>query len=149
VEEYESDKQRISDYADTHPEALAGWWIEHHGPPPMDPWRTPYPPSAFVIAFTSDIESHAEALRSLLFAPEKLQVIQMRYSYRHLMEVRDSIPPALGPANEGLATWGPDTKGNFVRVTALPEYFEEIRHILMATNPDDVRVEVGQRPVPA
>jgi hypothetical protein len=115
----------------------------------MDPWRTPYPPSAFVIAFTSDIESHAEALRSLLFAPEKLQVIQMRYSYRHLMEVRDSIPPALGPANEGLATWGPDTKGNFVRVTALPEYFEEIRHILMATNPDDVRVEVGQRPVPA
>ena len=75
-------------------------------------------------------------------------MIQMQYSYRHLMGVRDSIPSTLGSSRRP-ATWGPDTKGNFVRVTALPEYVEEIRRILMVTNPDDVRVEVGQRPVAA
>ena len=142
----ELDKKQISDYADSHPETLAGWWIETEGLPRNGGRQAP-PVSAFVVAFTSDIRGHSEALRSLLVEPGKLRVIQMRYTYRHLMEVRDSIPPALGPAAEGLATWGPDTKGNFVRVRAVPEYFEEIRRILTVTNPDDVRVEAGGRVV--
>lgn len=148
MEEYEEDKRRTSDYADAHHETLAGWWIEHDRPSPVDGGRTPHPPSAFVIGFTSNIEGHAESLSSLLVAPEKLKVIQMRYSYRHLMEVGESIPPSLGSAKDGLVTWGLDTKGNFVRVRVLPNIFKEIRRILIETNPDDVRVEIGQRPVP-
>jgi hypothetical protein len=143
VEEYESDQQRISEYADDHPEALAGWWIEHDGPAPMDAGRVPYPPSGFVIAFTSDIENHAEALRSQLFAPEKLQVVQMRYSYRHLLDIARRIPSILGPDQAGFTGCGPDTKGNVVRVRVLPEYLAVVRELFSVTNPDDVRVEPG------
>ena len=103
------DKERISDYADSHPETLAGWWIEHVVQPRYGGRQAP-PISAFVMAFTSDIGGHSQALRRLLFAPEKLQVVHMRYSYGHLMRVRDSIPSALGPAKEGLGTWGPEPR---------------------------------------
>jgi hypothetical protein len=139
--EYQVDQQRISDYADSHPDTLAGWWIEHDGPSPMDGGRTPYPPSAFVIAFTSDIEDHAEALRSLLFAPERLRVIQMKYSYRHLLDVAKKIPSILG--QNGFTGYGPDTKRNVVTVRVLPEHLAAARELLSTTHPDDVRVVPG------
>lgn len=147
VNEDELDRSRIDEYAHSHAETWAGSWREREGRP-RNGGRVAAPISGFVIAFTSDIENHAEAIRSLLIAPEKLRVLQMRYSYRHLMEVRDSIPSKLGSARAGLSTWGPDVKGNFVRVRALADYFEEIQRILTATNPDDVRVELGDRVVP-
>ena len=149
VEEYEIDKQRISDYADSHPDTLAGWWIEHDGPSPMDGGRTPYPPSAFVIAFTSDIRGHSEALRSLVCDPEKLRVIQMQYSYRHLLDVAKQIPSILGPDMDGVTGWGPDTKKNVVKVGVLPRRIDAVREILMSTNPDDVQVEPGSPAVAA
>jgi hypothetical protein len=139
--EYQVDQQQISDYADSHPEALAGWWIEHDGPSPMDGGRTPCLPSAFVIAFTSDIEDHAEALRSLLFAPERLRVIQMKYSYRHLLDVAKQMPSILG--RKGFTGCGPDTKRNVVTVRVLPEQLDAVRNLFSTTHPDDVRVAPG------
>ncbi len=146
MEEYEIDQQRIGDYADSHPETLAGWWIKHDGlPPPGDNGREPRPLSAFVIAFTSDIRGHSEALRNLLFDPQKLRVIQMRYSYRHRLEVAEQLPSILGP--KGFTGCGPDTKRNVVVVRVLPERLEAVRVVLRRTNPDDVRVEPGSRVV--
>jgi hypothetical protein len=94
------DKERISDYADNHPETLAGWWIEHEGQSRNGGRQAP-PVSAFVIAFTRDIEGHSEALRARLFAPEKVKVIQMRYTYRHLLDIAKQIPAILGVDMDG------------------------------------------------
>lgn len=142
MNEDEQDKGRISDYADSHPEALAGWWIESEGLP-RNGGRLAPPVSAYVIAFTTDIERHTEAVRSLLFAPEKLRVIQMRYSYRHLLDTAKQIPSILGSDMDGITEWGPDTKKNVVRVGVLPERLDAVRDLLMNTNPDDVRVVPG------
>jgi hypothetical protein len=86
-------------------------------------------------------------IRGLLNDPGQVRVVQVRYSYRELMDLRDRVLSILG-TTDGLAAWGPDVKGNCVLVRALPEHLEEVRRTLMATNPDDVRVEVGERPVP-
>ncbi len=136
------DKERISDYADNHPETLAGWWIEHEGQSRNGGRQAP-PVSPFVIAFTRDIEGHSEALCALLFAPEKVKVIQMRYTYRHLLDIAKQIPAILGVDMDGVTGWGPDTKKNVVKVGVLPERLDAVRDILMNTNPDDVRVVPG------
>jgi hypothetical protein len=64
------------------------------------------------------------------------------------MALRDRIVPILG-TSDGLTMWGLDEKENCVVVHVLPERLHEVRRTLMATNPDDVRVELGSRVIPA
>jgi hypothetical protein len=94
-----------------------------------------------------DVETHLDEIRDLLNDPDQVRVVQVRHSYRDLMALRDRVPSILG-TTDGLVTWGPDVKGNCVLVRAVPENIDEVRRTLMATNPDDVRVEVGEPIIP-
>jgi len=129
-----ADLSIIDHYCESAPE-YAGRWTEDNG-------------RSYVVAFTRDIELLLGQLQRLLSDPSMVRAVHFRYSYQHLLEVRDRIPSILG-TTDGLAAWGPDVKGNCVVVSALPEHFVEIRRILMATNPNDVRVEVGNPVFPA
>ena len=124
----EQDKVSISGYVEQNPETFAGVWIEQDG--------------SFVVAFTEDIDRHLSEIRALLDAPERVTVIQLRYSYRHLLDLTRRIVSILGTP-DGLSNWGPDTQANKVRVEVLPERIAEVRRILGVTNPDDVYVEPG------
>ena len=98
------------------------------------------------MAFTDDVDTHLGAIRELFHDPDQVRAVQVRHSYRDLMALRDRVVSILG-TTDGLVTWGLDVKGNCVLVRAVPEHLDEVRRTLMATNPDDVRVEVGERPI--
>ncbi len=72
---------------------------------------------------------------------EKVRAVQFRYTYRHLLELTHQIVEILG-TSLGL-TWGPSVKSNCVVVHVLPERIDEVRRMLIETNPEDVRVEQG------
>lgn len=127
------DRDRIDRYCESKPETYAGRWTEDG--------------TSLVLAFTDDVEGHLHEIRDLLNNADQVSVVQVRYSYRDLMALRDRVLSILG-TTDGLALWGLDVKGNCVLVRALPEHFDEVRRTLMATNPHDVRVEVGERPSP-
>jgi hypothetical protein len=124
------DADRISRYVEAVPNTFAGPWIESE---PL--------PLRFV-AFTDTPENHLAALRSLVHSPDQIRVIQFRYSYRHLLELTDQIVEILG-TSDGLTWWGPEVKSNRVVVGVLPERIDEVRRILMESNPDDAGVEPG------
>ena len=124
------DADRISRYVEALPNTFAGRWIESE---PL--------PLRFV-AFTDSPENHLAALRSLVHAPDQIRVIQFRYNYRHLLELTDEIVGILG-TSDGLTWWGPDVKSNRIVVGVLPERMDEVRRILMESNPDDVDVVPG------
>ena len=126
------DRDRIDRYCESKPETYAGRWTEGG--------------TSLVLAFTDDVETHLDEIRDLLNEPDQVRVVQVRYSYRDLMALRDRVLSILG-TTDGLVTWGPDVKGNCVLVRAVPDHLDEVRRTLMATNPDDVRVEVGERPI--
>jgi hypothetical protein len=126
------DRERIARYGEDQPEAFAGWWTETG--------------SDYVVGFTNDVESHVDALGRLLSEPEKLRIVKVRHSYRHLLAVRDSMISIWETATDAIVGVGIDIRGNVVVVLALPERFEEIHAALMATNPDDVRVESSSLP---
>ncbi len=75
-------------------------------------------------------------------SPDNVTVVQFRFSYRHLLALRDGIVEIMG-TEEGLTSWGPDVKDNCVLVQVLPEGLDEVRRTFLITNPDDVRVEPG------
>lgn len=127
------DRDRIDRYCESKPDTYAGKWTEAG--------------TSLVLAFTDDVEGHLHEIRGLLNDPDQVRVVQVRYSYRELMDLRDRVLSILG-TTDGLALWGVDVKGNCVLVRAVPEHLDEVRRTLMATDPDDVRVEVGERPVP-
>jgi hypothetical protein len=49
-----------------------------------------------VVAFTDEIHHHLAEIRRLVYAPDKVNVVQFRFSYRHLLALRDRIVPILG-----------------------------------------------------
>ena len=127
------DRDRIDRYCESKPETYAGRWTEGE--------------TSLVLAFTDDVDTHLDEIRDLLNDPDQVRVVQVRHSYRDLMALRDRVPSILG-TTDGLVTWGPDVKGNCVLVRAVPENIDEVQRTLMATNPDDVRVEVGEPIIP-
>jgi hypothetical protein len=122
------DGTRIARYAQSWPDAFAGQWIEDE--------------TSRVVAFTDSVEVHLEAIRRMVYAPEKVRAVNFRYSYRHLLELTDQIVGILG-TSEGLTSWGPSVKDNLVVVHVLPGRIDEVRRILNESNPNDVRVELG------
>ncbi len=100
------------------------------------------PDGSFVVAFTADTDRHLEAMRALVDAPDRVTVVQFRYTYQHLLDLTHRIVSILGTA-DGLSNWGPDVKADKVYVEVLPERIGEVRRILGDTNPDDVYVEPG------
>ena len=126
------DRDRIDRYCESKPETYAGRWTEGG--------------TSLVLAFTDDVETHLDEIRKLLNDPDQVSVVRVRYSYRKLMALRDRVLSILG-STDGLVTWGPDVKGNYVLVRADPDHLDEVRRTLIAMNPDDVRVEVGERPI--
>jgi hypothetical protein len=124
----EQDKNCISSYVEQNPEAFAGVWIELDG--------------SFVVAFTADADRHLGAIRALLDAPDRVTVVEFRYTYQHLLDLTHRIVSILGTA-DGLSNWGPDVRANKVYVEVLPERIDEVRRILSGTNPDDVYVAPG------
>jgi hypothetical protein len=122
------DGTRIARYGQSVPDVFAGQWIEKE--------------TSRVVAFTESVEEHLEAIRHLVYAPEKVRAVRFRYSHTHLLDLTHQIVEILGTA-DGLTSWGPDVRNNCVTVRVLPERFDEVRRILMETNPDDVRVEPG------
>lgn len=127
------DGARIERYGTEHPDTFAGHWVQ--------------PDGAHVVAFTADIDEHRMALASLLYHPELITLVRFRYTYRYLLELTDRIPALVGL--DVLAVWGPDTKANKVRVVVLPDHLDRVRESLRQTNPDDVYVEAGGRPIRA
>jgi hypothetical protein len=127
-----NDGARIARYGAEHQEEFAGQWIDADG--------------SQVVAFTTDVERHAAALAALVFSPERITYVTFRFSYQHLLDLRDHIPSIVD--QQALAVWGPDVKANKVRVCVLPDYVDRVRQELMMTNPDDVYVEAGERPKP-
>jgi hypothetical protein len=123
-----TDGTRIARYGESNPDVFAGQWIEDE--------------TSRVVAFTESVEEHLEAIRRLVYAPEKVRAVQFRYSYRHLLEVANQIVGILG-TSDGLSSWGPNVWSNCVIVHVLPERIDEVRRTLMETNPDDVRVAPG------
>jgi hypothetical protein len=126
------DRDRIDRYCESKPEAYAGRWTEGG--------------KSLVLAFTDDVEKHLDEIRDLLNDPDPVRVVQVRRSYRDLMALRDGVLSTLGTTS-GLVTWGPDVKGTCVLVRADPEHLDQVRRTLKTTNPDDIRVEVGERPI--
>ena len=122
------DGTRIARYCQAWPDVFAGQWIENE--------------SSRVVAFTESVEEHLEAIRRLVYAPEKVRAVQFRYSYRHLLDLTHQIVEIVG-TSDGLTSWGPSVMSNCVVVDVLPERIDEVRRILLETNPDDVRVEPG------
>jgi hypothetical protein len=71
--EWREDTERVTRYVNQHLGSFAGRWVvegEEH-----------------VVAFTEDLAEHEVALRILLHAPDRLRVVQMRYTWNHLMEL--------------------------------------------------------------
>jgi hypothetical protein len=126
------DGARIARYGAEHQDAFAGQWIEADG--------------SRVVAFTTDVEQHAAALSTRVYAPERIAYLVLRFTYQHLLERRDRIPSIVG--QDALAVWGLDVKANKVRVCVLPDRLDGVRQRMMKTNPDDVYVETGERPRP-
>jgi hypothetical protein len=122
------DKERVTQYVDQHPESFAGRWV-------IDEVER-------VVAFTDRLQEHEAALRDLLYAPDKLRVVRMKYTWQHLMELTAKMPSILG-STEGVTGWGPDTKGNIVVVNVRPERIDAVRAQLLRSHPEDVRVEPG------
>jgi hypothetical protein len=127
-----ADRDQIDRYCESKPETYAGRWTEGG--------------TSLVLAFTDDVATHLDEIRELLNDPKQVSVVQVRRSYRDLMALRDRVVSILG-TTDGLVTWGLDVKGNCVLVRAVSEHLDEVRRTLMATNPEDVRVEVGERPI--
>jgi hypothetical protein len=127
------DQSAIERYCADRPDTFAGRWWENGG-------------TSEVLAFTDDPGQHLTDLRSLLNDPSTVSVVRLPNTYRSLLKLRDAIPGILG-TTEGLAEWGPDVKGNCVLVRALPGYLKDVRDTLTALY-SDIRVEVGERPVP-
>lgn len=125
----EQDEARIDRYVNENPENCAGVWIE--------------PDGSFVVAFTGDIEIHLRELRelrelrALLNAPDRVAVVRFRHTAQHLLDLTHSIVAILGTA-EGLSHWRPDTKANKVCVEVLPEGIDEVRRVVLETNPEYV-----------
>ena len=124
------DADRISRYVEAHPDTFAGRWIE------------PEPVPLQFIAFTDAPENHLAALCSLVHAPDQIRVIQFRYSYRHLLELKDQIVDILG-TSDGLSWWGPHVQSNRVVVHVLPERIDAVRRRLMESHPNEIDVEPG------
>jgi hypothetical protein len=124
------DGARIARYAKTVPDSFAGQWIEDG--------------DSRVVAFTESVDEHLAALRELVYAPDKIRVVQFRYTFRHLLDLTHRIVDILGTP-DGLTSWGPDVINNCVVVHALPEHLDEVRRMLAETNPEDVHVEPGIR----
>ena len=122
------DGTRIAPYCQAWPDVFAGQWIENE--------------SSRVVAFTESVEEHLEAIRRLVYASEKVRAVQFRYSYLHLLDLTHQIVEIVG-TSDGLTSWGPSVMSNCVVVDVLPERIDEVRRILLETNPDDVRVEPG------
>jgi hypothetical protein len=127
-----NDGARIARYGAEHQDAFAGQWKEADG--------------SQVVAFTTDVEQHAAALATRVFSPDRIRYVTFRFTYQHLLDLRDRIPSIV--SQEALTTWGPDVKVNKVRVCVLPDYLDRVRQQLMMTNPEDVTVEAGERPRP-
>jgi hypothetical protein len=123
-----NDGTRIARYGQSVPDVFAGQWIEDE--------------TSRVVAFTESVEEHLEAIRRMVYAPQRVRAVRFRYSYRHLLDLTHRIVEILG-TSDGLTSWGPDVKNNLVVVSVLPERIDEVRRMLMETNPDDVRVEPG------
>ena len=126
------DHSAIGHYCDTRPDTFAGRWRENG--------------TSEVIAFTDETGQHVTDLRALLNDSSKVRVVRLRNSYRSLLELRDAIPGILG-TTDGLAAWGPDVKANCVLVHALSGYIDDVRSILTALYPDNIRVVQGERPI--
>ena len=122
------DTERVTQYVDQHPESFAGRWVIESVE------RT--------VAFTDHIEHHEAALRDLLYAPNQLRVVQMKYTWQHLMSLTEQMPAILG-STDGVTGWGPDVKDNIVVVRVRPERIDTVRDQLQRSHPDDVRVEPG------
>jgi hypothetical protein len=122
------DGARIARYAKTVPDTFAGQWIEDG--------------DSLVVAFTESVDEQLAALRELVYAPDKIRVVQLRYTYRHLLGLQHRIVDILG-TKDGLTSWGVDVINNCVVVRVLPERLHEVRRVLGETNPEDVRVELG------
>jgi hypothetical protein len=123
-----NDGTRIAQYCEAWPDVFAGQWIENE--------------SSRVVAFTEFVEEHLEAIRRLVYAPEKVRAVQFRYSHRHLLTLTHQIVEIVG-TSDGLTSWGPSVMSNCVVVQVLPERIDEVRRILLESNPDDVRVQPG------
>jgi hypothetical protein len=72
---------------------FAGQWIENE--------------TSRVVAFTESVEKHLEAIRGLVYDPERVRAVQFKYSYRHLLDVANGIVGTLG-TSDGLSWWGPN-----------------------------------------
>jgi hypothetical protein len=110
------------------PKTSLGVWIESDG--------------SFVVAFTADVDMHLRELCALLDAPDRVIVLQIRYTYQRLLDLTHSVVAILGSV-EGLSNWGPDTKANKVYIEVLPERIDEVRRVFKETHPDDVYVAPG------
>jgi hypothetical protein len=60
------DGGRIARYAKTVPDTFAGQWIENG--------------DSLVVAFTESVDEHLGALRDSVYAPDKIRVVQFRYT---------------------------------------------------------------------
>jgi hypothetical protein len=89
------DGTRIARYGESFPDTFAGRWKE-----PDDSW---------VVGFTDEVDHHSAAIRKLVYAPDNVRVVQFRFSYRHLLTVRDRIVDILG-TKEGLMSWDPTSR---------------------------------------
>ena len=75
-------------------DVFAGQWIENG--------------ASRVVAFTESAEEHLEAIRRLVYAPEKVRAVQFRYNYRHLLDLTHQIVEILG-TSDGLTRTGVPT----------------------------------------
>src|ERR1700722_104060 len=79
------DGTRIARYGQSVPDVFAGQWIEDQ--------------TSRVVAFTESVEEHLEAIRGLVYAPERVRAVQFRYSYRHLLDLTHRIVEILGTSD--------------------------------------------------
>jgi hypothetical protein len=126
--EWRVDNEQVAQYVDQHPESFAGRWVIEE--------------VERVVAFTERLQEHEAALRDLLYSPDKLRVVRLKYTWQHLMKLTDQMSSILG-STEGVTGWGPDTMGNVVVVNVRPERIDAVRAQLHRSHPDDVRVEPG------
>lgn len=122
------DTQRVTQYVGQHPDSFAGRWVIEGVE------RT--------VAFTERLSEHEAALRDLLYAPELLRVVRLKYTWQHLMNLTEQMSSILD-STDGVTGWGPDTKENVVVVGVRPERIDAVRAVLQRSHPDDVRVEHG------
>ncbi len=126
--EWREDTVRVTQYVDQHPESFAGRWVVEG--------------VERVVAFTEHLGEHEAALRNLLYAPDQLRVVQLKYTWQHLTEITNQMPSILG-GTDGVTGWGPHVKENLVVVNVRPDHIDAVRAILQQSHPDDVRVEPG------